>query len=108
MGVAALILGIIAIVFAIIPGLGWIGAIIGVIGIVLGAVAKKSDAKMATGGLVLSIIGTALGLILYLSCVYCASKVGGELEKAGFTTEKLQEEMKKGIEKAKEEAEKAK
>jgi len=44
MGVASLVLGIISLVFVLIPPLwlvGWIGAIVGVIGIVLGALGRK-------------------------------------------------------------------
>lgn len=41
MAVAALVLGIVSVVFAFIPGFYWIGLITGVIGIILGALAKK-------------------------------------------------------------------
>lgn len=80
MGVASLVLGIIAIVIGVFSAgaLGWAGAIMGVIGIVLGALGKKNapDEKkgMATAGLVCSIIGTILCLIFYIACVAC---IGG-------------------------------
>jgi len=76
-GVAALILGIISTVIgAFFSYIGWVGIIVGVLGIVLAAVAKKNgQSGVATAGLVLSIIGTALSLILYLACVACAASV---------------------------------
>ena len=82
MAVASLVLGIVSIVFALIVPVAWIGIIAGVIGIVLGVVAKKQEPSgMATGGIVTSIIGTALAAVLYLSCVYCAHRVSQEIQK---------------------------
>lgn len=77
MGVAALILGICSVVFSIFPILGgYIGAaIMGVLGIILAAVGKKKGAKCATGGLVLSIIGTALSVVFWLACAACVAAV---------------------------------
>ena len=76
MGVASLVLGICAVVFSVFPILfGYWGAVIlGVVGIILGALGKKSNAKCATGGLVLSIIGTSLAVLLWLACAAC---IGG-------------------------------
>ena len=75
MGVAALILGICSVVFSIFPILfGYVGAaILGILGIILAAVGKKKGAKCATGGLVLSIIGTALAAIFWLACAACVA-----------------------------------
>lgn len=80
MGVAALVLGIIAIVIGVFSAgtLGWAGAIMGIIGIILGALGKKNAPEgktgIATAGLVCSIIGTILSLLLYVACAAC---VGG-------------------------------
>jgi len=80
MGVASLVLGIIAVVAALLLGpLGWIGIITGVIGIVLGALAKKKGENLAVAGLVLSIVGTALASIFFIACVACASAVSSSL-----------------------------
>ena len=76
MGVAALVLGIISVVFAVI-GLHPVGVILGIIGIILGAIAKKKAQKCATAGLVLSIIGTALVVVLWLACAACVSAATG-------------------------------
>ena len=71
MGVASLVLGIISLVCAIFfAGFQWVGAIVGIIGIVLGALGRKDPEKkgMATAGMVCSIIGFVLSIILYLAC----------------------------------------
>jgi hypothetical protein len=75
MGVASLVLGIIAVVFSIIPILFgyWGPVILGVIGIILGAMAKKNNAKCATAGLVLSIIGTSLAGLMLIACGLCVA-----------------------------------
>lgn len=81
MGVFALVFGIAAIVLSFFFRYAWIGAILGVIGIVLGAVGRKNANKkgVATAGMVLSIIGTVLCLILYIACFACAAGVAGAL-----------------------------
>ena len=64
------VLGIIGMVFGIISlPLFWVPVwdlILSITGLVLSAVGKKSRSGMATAGLVLSIIATALSLIFYL------------------------------------------
>lgn len=61
MAVASLVLGIIPLVIGIFSAgsLGWLGAILAVVGIILGALGRKNPEKkgMATAGLVCSIIG---------------------------------------------------
>ncbi|MCM1065745.1 MAG: hypothetical protein NC420_15025 [Eubacterium sp.] len=85
MGVAALVLGIIAIVIGLFSAgsLGWAGAIMGIIGIALGAVGRKNapdDKKgLATAGLVCSIIGTVLCLLLYIACAACIGGIASSL-----------------------------
>ncbi|MBN1533952.1 MAG: DUF4190 domain-containing protein [Spirochaetes bacterium] len=80
MAVASLILGIVAIVFSFIPVVNFIGPIVGIVGIILGAVSMKNlkaagqPTGMATGGLVTSIIGTVLSLLIWIACAAC---VGG-------------------------------
>lgn len=80
MAVASLVLGIISIVIGVFSAgsLGWFGAILAVIGVVLGALGKKDIEKkgLATAGLVCSIIGLVLCLILYIACVACISGLG--------------------------------
>ena len=76
MAVASLVLGIVALVFAFIPGINWIAWIAGVVGIVLGVLGRKKQPEkkgMATAGLVMSIIAVALGIIMYIACVACVN-----------------------------------
>lgn len=74
MGVASLVLGIVSVVWSCFGGT-WLSAIVGIIGIALGAVGKKNGASCATAGLVLSIIGTVLGLLLYIACAACVANL---------------------------------
>jgi len=85
-GVAALVLGIVSVVFSLIlGGAGWVGPIIGIVGIVLGAVAKKKgQGGIATAGLVLSIIGTAISLIITIACIACVNAAESAVENAAI------------------------
>lgn len=75
MVVAALVLGIVSIVIGVfLSPIGWLATLIGIVGIILAILGKKKDESrkgMATAALVLSIIGAALGLLLYIACVAC-------------------------------------
>lgn len=78
MGVASLVLGIISLVIGVFSSglLGWAGAIMAIIGVILGALGRKKPESrgIATAGLVCSIIGLVLCVILYVACAAC---VGG-------------------------------
>lgn len=84
MGVASLVLGIVALVIAVFSGgsLGWIGLLMAIVGIVLGALGRKDPEKkgIATGGLVCSIVAASLGLILFIACAACASGASSGLK----------------------------
>lgn len=78
MAVASLVLGIVGVVFAFTGALSFISPILGIVGIVLAALGMKKQPEkkgLAVAGLVLSIICTALGLIMWLACMACASAV---------------------------------
>ncbi len=82
MGVCSLVLGIIAIVCSFfLPGLNWLGAVLGIIGIIFGALGRKNVEKkgLATAGLVLSIIATVLGLITWIACAACVGGIASAL-----------------------------
>ena len=83
MAVASLVLGIVSLVIgAIFPYLGIYGAIAGVVGIVLAVLAKKKGEKkgMATAGLVCSIIGLVLCVVLYIACAAAAAPANDLLQ----------------------------
>lgn len=68
--IAALVLGIVSILFSFI--FVWVGLIAGVVGIILAVKGRKIEDKkgMATAGLVCSIIGTSLSGI-FVVCTLC-------------------------------------
>ena len=70
MGVASLVLGIVALVSGFIPSLSVIGLIAAIIAIVLGALGRKNPEKagIATGGLVCGIIALALCGVMFFAC----------------------------------------
>lgn len=78
MGVASLVLGIIALVCCFIPGAGLVGVIVGILGIILGAMGRKNPESkgIATGGMVCSIVATAICGITYIACIACAGAAG--------------------------------
>jgi len=89
-GVAALVLGIIGVVVAFIPMLGYtqlIGVVLGIVALILGVLGRKQLAAQgqptgtAMAGLVLGCITIALSVLLYASCMYCTKRVGDELKR---------------------------
>lgn len=94
MAVASLVLGIISLVVGVfVSGFGWIGSILGIVGIILGAVARKNGpeekAGIAKAGLVCSILGTILGLLLYVACVACVGGLASAMPELGDLTSDL-------------------
>lgn len=72
MAIASLILGIFSILFVFSGPFSFFGLLLGAAGIVLGALARKQEpSDVATGGLVTSIIGTTVSLLINLACVAC-------------------------------------
>ena len=69
MGVASLVIGIIALVCWFIPYVGsLLGVILAILGVILGAVGKKNNKSCAIGGLVVSIIALVLCGIGFFAC----------------------------------------
>lgn len=84
MEVAALVLGIIALVLSFTGSFGWVGSICGIIAIILGAVGMKKNSPnkgKAKAGLILGILSLTLGIIITVACVLC---VGGTAALASF------------------------
>lgn len=86
MAVAALILGILAVVADILPFGSFAGWFIGLVAMILGIVARKKAQSenvptgMATAGMALGITGLALGVLMAGSCMYCI-KAGGDMNR---------------------------
>lgn len=81
-GTFALVLGILSIIFGLFfGGAPWIGIIIGVGGIVLGAVEKKKGnphtKKAAKAGFVCGIIGVSLSIVMGIVCTVIGILVKG-------------------------------
>lgn len=81
--IAALVLGIIGAIFAWFGVIGIFALVCSVMGIVFAVIGRKKSfaalgkpSGMATAGLVLSIIGTALAAIGVIACFACAACIG--------------------------------
>lgn len=120
MGVAALVLGIIGTLFALIPGLFWVAIPLALIGLILGVVGRKAAAAnnqptgTATAGMVLGIIGLVIGVAMWVICGMMVSSAKKGFEKALNDPElqkklndpKLNKEFDEAFKKAMEEAQK--
>ena len=88
MGVASMVLGIIALVFCWVYIWNAVSLVLSVVGLVLAIIAKKKNvavgapAGMATAGLVTSIIALALSAILFITCTVCICVAGNALTSA--------------------------
>jgi len=79
MAVGALVLGIVALVFSLIPFVSVVAIPLAVVGIILGALGGKQlqqqgrPAGQATAGLVLSIIALVFAVIFTIACGACTA-----------------------------------
>jgi len=93
MVVASLVLGIVAVVLRFVPVIGiFIALVAGVLAIVLAVLGKKKQPEkkgMAIAGLVLGIIGAALGVIGLI----CWAALGGSLNIIERAVESIEESM---------------
>jgi hypothetical protein len=77
MGVAALVLGIIAVLLAFFGGIG--GIVLGIAAVILGVLGRRAAERdglptgSATAGLVTGIVGVVLGGLIFAACLKCAS-----------------------------------
>ncbi len=78
MGVAALVLSIIALVLAVImPYLFYVTVPLSIVAIILGALGKKKgQGGKATAGLTMGIIALALSIGMWLLCAACVGAAG--------------------------------
>ncbi|MCL2526019.1 MAG: DUF4190 domain-containing protein [Coriobacteriia bacterium] len=89
MGIASMVLGIVALVFCFIPFLGWLGVILGIVGLVLGFVSLKKTPQgvksgMAKAGIVTSIIAIALNLIMLIVVAGFIGALGTAASASGY------------------------
>jgi hypothetical protein len=89
LGTAALVLGIIGILFAVIPFLFWIGTVLGLLALILGIVglgrAKRGEATnkgTATAGTVLGLLALIVSVIIGIVTVMAVDEAVDELNKA--------------------------
>jgi hypothetical protein len=80
--IAALILGIVGILFNLVPVVGFfIGGPLSLVALILGILGRKKAAAenaptgMATAGMAMGIVGLALGVIFFVACSLCAAAV---------------------------------
>ena len=75
--IASLVLGILSLVFMWFGYGALVAIVMAVVGIVLGISARKEmpqgTAGIATAGMVCSIVALALAVVIFVSCVLCAS-----------------------------------
>ena len=86
MGVAALVLGIIGLVFTFVPFFPFtqiMGVILGLVALVLGLLGRKQGQDQAqptgqaTAGLVLGAVAVILSLAIFGTCMVCVKHTGG-------------------------------
>ena len=79
MAIASLALGIGSLPFLFIPTVGWLGIVMAIVGIVLGAISKKqlkaqgAPTGMATAGIVCSIIALAILVVVIIATIACVA-----------------------------------
>lgn len=77
MAIAALILGILALLTMVIPFVGFIAIPMAIAAVILGVIAKKQATEanaptgLATGGLICGIIALALSVFFTIVCTVC-------------------------------------
>jgi uncharacterized membrane protein YeaQ/YmgE (transglycosylase-associated protein family) len=100
MAVAALVLGILGTLFSLSWLTVWVGAPLAILALVLGVLARKQltaenkPTGMATAGMVLGIVGTALAVLIFAICASCAAAVGTASKQIANEAEKAAEQQK--------------
>jgi membrane-bound ClpP family serine protease len=103
MAIAALVLGIVAVVFALIPVANLWAPILGIAGIIIAVISRKQEKTAASlAGLILSIIGLVLGALMWIACSICAVKMGTMMQNPEFqkTIREAEDKYRKSIDDA--------
>jgi hypothetical protein len=117
---ASLVLGILGLIFSLIPGLFMIGVPLALVGLILGVVGRKQSVTegqptgMGTAGIVLGIIGLVIGVSMWVLCSMCTNQARKNWEKAvndpefkkQFGDDKLKKDFDKAFDDALKDAQK--
>jgi hypothetical protein len=84
MGVASLVLGIIGLIISLIPFLGQYALVLTIIAVILGALGRRTiqGKGLATAGLALGLVGTALGGFWVYASHKAANALQQELDRS--------------------------
>ncbi len=110
MGIASLVIGIVAVVMSLIPCVGWLALLPAVVGLVLGVLEfnKKKKAEAPKGMSLAGIILNAVALVFIVVWVAVLARAGSVLEKGmgefGEEFGKAMQESVEAFERAAEEA----
>jgi len=81
MGVAAMVLGILAVVLFWIPAVGWLGVLMGLVALILGIAAmRKANKGLGLVGIVLGSVGLIGGLIVQILVIFAADAAIDQIE----------------------------
>lgn len=90
LGTTALVLGIVGIIFAIIPFLFWLGGVLGLLALIFGIIGSSRAGKglatnkgMAVTGLVLGVVSIVVSIAWTVVIATAVKDVADEIEKAG-------------------------
>ena len=92
LGIASMILGILALLICYVPWVNIASLVMSIIGLVLAIMAKKKNAEvgappgLATAGLVTSIIALIVSAILFVTCTVCLCAAGNAINEAFNTS----------------------
>ena len=92
MGIASMVLGILALLICYVPWVNIASLVLSIVGLVLAIMAKKRNAEvgappgMATAGLVTSIIALIVSAILFVTCTVCLCVAGNAINDAFGTS----------------------
>ncbi|MEU9865761.1 DUF4190 domain-containing protein [Streptomyces sp. NPDC047971] len=88
LGVAGLVVGIVGVLFAVIPFFFWLGAILGILGLIFGIIghgrARKGEATnkgVALSGLILGAIAIVLSVVSLIITVTAVKDIADEIDK---------------------------
>ena len=88
MGIASMVLGIVALLICYVPWVDIASLVLSIVGLILAIIAKKKNAEvgappgMATAGLVTNIIALVISVIFFVVCTVCVCAAGNAINDA--------------------------